>query len=280
MRELGSALNGIVSVFKEAYRRFEEHECAIRAAGLAYYGLLSIFPLLLFLVFIGTQVLASEAAREALQNALNQLTPQTADLLENVVEQSIHARGSIGVIGALGLLWGASAVFGMVSSTLNMIWETELRSFWRRRLVALISVMAISGLFLFSLFLSFWGTWTRLPGARFTTWRWVNQGLSLLVSMFLFWLIYRSLPNRRVDGRAALIAGFLAACLWQLVKAGFGWFLTSGLARYGLVYSSLASLIVLVIWLYLSAFILLIGAVFAASLEHTFWPQDVEPTAS
>lgn len=280
MCDLKSASRRVWHLIKEVHRRFEEHECAIRAAGLAYYGLLSAFPLLLFLVFIGTQVLASEVAREALQNALNQLTPQTADLLESVVEQSISARGSIGVIGALGLLWSASAVFGMISSTLNMIWEAELRSFWRRRLVALISVMAISGLFLFSLFLSFWGTWTGFLGARFTTWRWVNQGLSLLVSMSLFWLIYRSLPSRRVDGRAALIAGFLAACLWQLVKAGFGWYLTSGLARYGLVYSSLASLIVLVIWLYLSALILLIGAVFAASLEHTFWPQDTECTPS
>jgi membrane protein len=255
----------------DAYRRYVAYDCALRAGSLAYYALLCIFPLLLFLVFLGTQVLASEAARNALETAISQLTPQTADIISSAVEQSIQARGSIGVIGALGLLWSASAVFGVLSSTMNMIWEVSPRPFWRRRLMALLAVSSISGLFVISLLISVIGVLRDLL-AIFPSWRWVNPLVSYIVSVILFWLIYRSIPNRRVGVRAALIGGGLAAGLWQLAKAGFAWYLSSGWARYGLVYGSLTSLVVLIIWIYLSAWILLTGGAVVAALEQVYWP--------
>jgi membrane protein len=262
----------------DAYRRYVAYDCALRAGSLAYYALLCTFPLLLFLVFLGTQVLASQDARTSLELAISQLTPQTADIISSAVEQSIQARGGelIGVIGALGLLWSASAVFGVLSSTMNMIWEVSPRPFWRRRLMALLAVSAISGLFVISLLMSVIGVLRDLL-ALFPSWRWVNPLVSLMVSVALFWLIYRSLPNRRVDARAALIGGGLAAGLWQLAKAGFAWYLGSGWARYGLVYGSLTSLVVLIIWMYLSAWILLTGGVVVAALERVYWPAtDVQ----
>lgn len=268
-----SAGQRLKAFFLDAYRRYEAYDCALRAGSLAYYALLCIFPLLLFLVFLGTQVLASEAARASLETAISQLTPQTADIISSAVEQSIQARGSIGVIGAIGLLWSASAVFGVLSSTMNLIWEVSPRPFWRRRLVALLAVSSIAGLFVFSLLMSVIGVLRDLL-AIFPSWRWVNPLVSLLVSVTLFWLIYRSLPNRRVDARAALIGGGLAAGLWQLAKAGFAWYLGSGWARYGLVYGSLTSLVVLIIWLYLSAWILLTGGVVVAALERVYWPTN------
>ena len=273
MFEWDRARQRLKAFFLDAYRRYVAYDCALRAGSLAYYALLCIFPLLLFLVFLGTQVLASEAARASLETAISQLTPQTADIISSAVEQSIQARGSIGVIGAIGLLWSASAVFGVLSSTMNLIWEVSPRPFWRRRLVALLAVSSIAGLFVFSLLMSVIGVLRDLL-AIFPSWRWVNPLVSLLVSMTLFWLIYRSLPNRRVDARAALIGGGLAAWLWQLAKAGFAWYLGSGWARYGLVYGSLTSLVVLIIWLYLSAWILLTGGVVVAALERVYWPTN------
>ncbi len=268
-----SARQRLKAFILDAYRRYVAYDCALRAGSLAYYALLCIFPLLLFLVFLGTQVLASEAARASLETAISQLTPQTADIISNAVEQSIQARGSIGVISALGLLWSASAVFGVLSSTMNLIWEVSPRPFWRRRLMALLAVSAISGLFVLSLLMSVIGVLRDLL-AIFPSWRWVNPLVSLMISVALFWLIYRSLPNRRVDARAALIGGGLAAGLWQLAKAVFAWYLGSGWARYGLVYGSLTSLVVLIIWMYLSAWILLTGGVVVAALERVYWPID------
>jgi membrane protein len=75
------------------------------------------------------------------------------------------------------------------------------------------------------------------------------------------------IPNRSVPWRFAFSGAFLGGVLWQVAKAGFVWFITSGLINYGLVYGSLASVVTLMLWTYLSAAILFIGAAFGYVFE-------------
>jgi membrane protein len=75
------------------------------------------------------------------------------------------------------------------------------------------------------------------------------------------------IPNRSVPWRFAFSGAFVGGVLWQVAKAGFVWFITSGLTNYGLVYGSLASVVILMLWTYLSAVILFFGAEFGYVFE-------------
>jgi membrane protein len=260
-------------VLRQTAYRMKDKEGAVRAAALAFFGLLSIFPLLLLLAYVASLLLASSEAQAALHTYLNGVTPQLGQNVGGFIEQSVRLHGTLGLISAVGLIWSGSAVLNALAHAINLIWGTRPRSLLRRRLLALLSVILIVGLFLASLSLSLLGIWA---GSGSRGWGWVNDVLGFFFAIWLFWLIYRTMPNRRVDGRAALCGGLLAALLWQAIKYGFGWYLTSGWSRYGLIYGSLASLIILLIWLFLSALITLLGAAFAASLEAELWPARIE----
>jgi YihY family inner membrane protein len=103
--------------------------------------------------------------------------------------------------------------------------------------------------------------------------QWLNLTVGLVVTILLFWLVYHWIPNIQEDTRATLGGGILAAILWQAAKTVFAVYLASGLTNYGAIYGSLASVIALILWAYISALILFIGALFAESLGTEFWPQ-------
>jgi membrane protein len=261
----------VVAVISRMIKQVGEHEIAFRSAALAYYGLLSLFPLLLFLVFLGSQFLESEEAQVALNESLTEFLPAAADTVKQVVDQTIRARGSIGLIGGIGLLWTASTLFNQLTTSLNIIWGASPRPFWRRRLVALFSVLTLAILFILSIALSALAAipW---PGQGTVIWQWLNFSVGLGITTLLFWLLYHAIPNVTVHVKASLGGAILSAFLWQAAKTIFGWYLASGFNNYGTVYGSLASVIALVLWVYISALILFLGAEFGASLQCEVWP--------
>jgi len=249
------------------------HEAGLRAAALAYQGLFSLFPLLLFLIFVGSQVLTSIDVREQLDSFLLRAIPTADgfDFLQRIIDQTIDLRGSLGLIGILGLLWTSSALFTNLSSSLNVIWGSPHRSVWRRRLLAVAAVLILGTLFLLAIVLS------ALPALPFLNGdhpllRALDLGVGVGVEVLLFWLVYRWLPNARVRTLATLAGALLAGLLWEGAQWAFRWYLTSGLTDYGAVYGTLASVIALILWAYLTGLILFVGAEFSAALQREFWP--------
>ncbi len=260
-------------VFQQTVEGIEKFEIAARAAAIAYYGILSLFPMLLFMIYLGSQFLESEEARIALNKSLVQVLPAAAETVQDIVNQTVAIRGSIGLIGGIGLLWSASTLFNALTKSLNMIWGAPPRPFWRRRIIAAVSVLSIGLLFVVSVTLSALAV---IPTAGDDTVisQWLNFTVGLITTILLFWLVYHLIPNTPEDSRATLGGGILAAILWQVAKTIFAVYLASGLTNYGAIYGSLASVIALILWAYISALILFIGAVFAAALGDEFWPQD------
>jgi membrane protein len=250
-------------------RVFVESECALRAASLAYHLLLSLFPLLLFLIFVGSDLISAQGTRQALYRYLDQVIPAAANGVMTVLDQTLQARGTIGFIGGVLLLWSASSVFTALSTALNVIWNATHRPFWRRRILAILTVLIIGSLFIVSIWMSAVTSWP-WSGTLTTLGHWLSRGLDLGVTILLLGLMYRVLPNRIVPWRASFVGAFLAGLLWQIGKVLFGWFLASGLPNYGLVYGSLASIVILMLWTYLSGLIILLGAAFGSVLEREF----------
>lgn len=262
-------LKRIWRLVRRTHRVFVEGECPVRAASLAYHLLLSIFPLLLFLIYVGSNVLQVEETRQALDRYLDEVIPAAANSIRMVIDQTVEARETVGLIGGVLLLWSSSAVFISLSTALNVIWDAIPRPFWRRRILAIVTVLIIGSLFIVSIWFSALVSWP-WQGRLTTFWQWVSLGVDLIVTVILLGLVYRMLPNRFVPWRAAFAGAFLAGTLWQTGKVLFGWFLISGLPTYGLVYGSVASVVILMLWTYLSGLIILLGASFGSALENEF----------
>ncbi|MBN1267801.1 MAG: YihY/virulence factor BrkB family protein [Anaerolineales bacterium] len=264
-------------VLRETADSFALHECPTRAAGLAFRGLLSLFPLILFLIYITSLFLDSADTQQVLYSYLEQVIPTAAGFVEDVVDQTLEKRGPIGWIGTLGLVASASSLFYALVISLNVIWNGRRRPVWHRTAMAAVSVAGIGLLFIISIALSALAT-IEIPGREFLDRAWFNRLISVVVTTFLFTFIFYWLPNRRVCKKAALAGGTLAAVLWEAAKFAFALYLTSGLTNYGLVYGSLASLVALMLWAFLSGEILLLGAEFGSALERLYWPGNrLEP---
>ena len=254
----------VVPTVKDTIVSFGEDECGLRAAALAYHTLLSLFPLLLFLVFVGGELLSGGDTLQAVEGLVRRLAPQAAPTVNTVIVQTVRARGPIGLIGGLGLLYSASAIFAVLSSTFNVIWGARRRPFWRRTLIGLLAVLLVVFLFVFSLLTRTVGALDLAPAGGLA---WFGASLDFWVTLVACWVLYIWLPNDRVIGWAALGGAVLAAGLWQAAKIAFGIYLTSGLTHMDLVYGSLASVVVLLLWVYFSSIVLFVGAELAAAIQ-------------
>lgn len=263
---LRSRLSPTLQVLAATFRAFAHDECGLRAAAMSYHALLSVFPLLLFLLFIAGVAIGSGETQQVLLTYLRRAIPELADPATRLIERTIAARASFGLLGAAGLLWTSSALFAVLTSTFNVIWSAAPRPLWRRRLIGVVTVLALAILFIFSLLIRALSAFEVMSSGALSQ-QWVNLGADLGVTIVLSWILYTWLPNRKIDWRFSLSGAVLAALLWQIAKTAFSLYLSVGPDRFGAIYGSLGSLIVLVLWVYFSSMILFLGAEFAASLQ-------------
>jgi membrane protein len=256
---------------KETVEGVDQLEVPLRAAAVAYYGLLAIFPLLLFLVSLGGVVLSRTEVRDALNEFLTRAipVPEVLDFVQVTIGDTLARRGTVGVISLVVLLWSASSLFANLEMSLNKIWKVPRRLVWHRRLLGILAVMILAGLFIVVIFLSTLEALPLLNGIS------IFDSLDLWITFFaatlFFWLIYRWLPNAKIPAVPSLAGGALAGLAWVVAQAVFRWYLTSGLSNLGAVYGTLASLIGLTLWAFVTGTILYVGAVFGAVLQRRFW---------
>ena len=245
---------------------YSSHECTKHAAALAYYTLFSLFPLMLLLVYITSQFFPSEASRQNLALYLESIFPYGADKLSNILDQTWQARRTMGAISAIGLLWGGSSIFTMLETSLSTIWETKPRPYLKRRLLAMLSVIAMVVVFLAS---SFIGPFTSIlldgiPLGHQT----VSYIMQLTVVTVVAMMLYRVYPNEDVNWSAAFAGAFSAAVMIVLAKFIFRFYTIIVTARSGFLYGSLTWFLTMALWVYLLASLFLFGAEFSAAFQH------------
>ncbi|MBN1248827.1 MAG: YihY/virulence factor BrkB family protein [Anaerolineae bacterium] len=268
----------IVRVLRRAAKRYRETEASQGAAGLAYYMLFSLFPLMLLLVTVASYILnlRSESAFRRAVGFVSEAIPVSQDLISGNLNTVLERRGTVGVFGLISTLWSASGAFTILSQHVNAAWSsTDSRSFVRKRLAAFAMVGAVALLLLLSLA----GTAAlqvlprlQLPDGIFqrlqtATWPVILRLVPLTFTMLMFLALYRWAPTKQVSWRAVLWGSGVTAMTWEIAKSLFTWFLNSGLANYRLVYGSLGSVVALLFWIYISASIALFGAHLTAALD-------------
>jgi membrane protein len=104
-------------------------------------------------------------------------------------------------------------------------------------------------------------------------WKFFENYFPYIFSLIIFWLLYYIPPNIRVSKRAAFIGALPASVAWNLLTSGFSWFLRSGFVRYEIVYGSLSTIVSLLVWIYFSNLILLLGAYISGSAQTRLYPK-------
>lgn len=242
------------------------------AAALAFYTLVSLAPLLVIAVAIGSLVFGSDAAREGIVSEIGGLAgSQGAEAARELLENAAVVPAAVGssVIGLVTLLAGATAVFGELQSALNTIWEVKPREdarwfdFLKTRAISFAIVLTTGFLLLVSLVLSAAiSAFTAWSGARFTSLdpflHLIDLGISLLVVTVLFAVVYRVIPDAAISWKDVALGAFVTSLLFAAGKGAIGLYLgQSGIAS---AYGAAGSLVVLLLWVYYSAQAVLFGA--------------------
>jgi membrane protein len=253
------------------------------AAAVAFWAFFSIFPLLLLAVGATGFLFDSAAAQDRLREALELSIPGSADFVERHVRSAVSLRGTLGLVGAAGLLWSASAAIGAVSRSLDRVYGIEERSapvviklrqvgLAGAIVVIMVSSVALTGL-IELLSASDFTPLERIGFEIRLTERVTGEAGALFLTLVMFLLLYRLAPSSTIDWNDAIPGAILATFLFELAKRGFLLYLSVA-SDYDLVYGSLSSVIVLLIWLYISALVLLLGAEFAVRREKQEFPAS------
>ena len=264
--------------------RFNAARVPILAASLAYYATLSLFPLLL-LAFAGFGFALSrypnlkDEILRFMSLAVEQAFPSAAALLEetlsglqrDLLERFQASAGITGLIGIGSLIWAASGFFAALQVALSLaIPGTRTRSVVMQRGIAMLSLFTLAPLMLILMLV---GTLvSSLSSLPFLTLlqSYASSGLAVLGAFILFSLSYHYLPAHTPSWRASVLAALPTALVWQVARLSLG--LLTPLSGFQATYGILAGFLLLLVWLYLSMQIFLIGGVLVSLLEEQRQP--------
>lgn len=260
---------------KQLLKEFNEDNSAMVAAAVSFFIFLSLIPLLLLAVAAFGFVLQSQ--EQAYQAVLRFLRTAVAEqglsnaipLIEGVIRGSSAATG----FGIIALLWAGSQAFVNLEIAVNISWNTPSRGFLKGRLVAIGLLLAVGALLMLSFAVT--AAATAIQAHNITilgrnvsqvfghAWNIFAYFLPLALSVATFTLIYKILPNTYVPNVPALVGGIVAGVLWEGAKYAFSWYV-AGLSNYDAIYGSLASIILLLLWIYYSSIVTILGAQIAS----------------
>ena len=277
-------------LLKETVTEWNEDKVPLWAAALAYYTVFSLAPLLLIAISIAGAFFGEEAARGEIVGQIQGLVGQDgASVIQSMIQntQKPGSGGTIAtVIGVVTLLFGASGVFGQLQDALNTIWEVKPKpgqgvwSFVQSRFLSFAMVLVLGFLLLVSLVLSavlaaignFFGN--LLPGYVI-----VGQAINFVVSFgfitLLFAAIYKFLPDVRVPWKYLWVGAAVTALLFNVGKFLIGLYL--GNSGVGSTYGAAGSLVVILLWVFYSAQIILFGAEFT-QVYAKYHGVEIEPS--
>ncbi|WP_069926406.1 YihY/virulence factor BrkB family protein [Streptomyces agglomeratus] len=281
------------AVLRRTVAEFKDDELSDRAAGLTYYGVLSLFPALLVLVsLLG---IAGESATKSILDNLRRMTPGSArDVISGAVEQ-LQGNGGTGsvlaIAGLLGALWSASGYVAAFIRASNAVYDMpEGRPVWkvlpvRVGVTLVLMVMACVS----ALIVVFTGGLARQLGAALgignsalTVWSIAKWPVLVLLVTVMVAILYWASPNAKGRGFKWVTPGsFLALVIWMIASGGFALYVAN-FGSYNKTYGTLAGVIVFLVWLWLTNLAILLGLEFDAEMARERaiiggHPADEEP---
>jgi membrane protein len=264
------------------YGNYNEHNGPFLAAGLAFFLLLSVVPLLLLgVACLGFYLSATGSTDDAAKTVQFWLSNHVLPGVSNKVAVDLiarldvpgkmakitHFRSTSGIVGFVGLIWASMQIFVSGSVAMNLAWGVrETRNWLKLHLVAFWLLLGSGALMGLSIAATTAGTlWSKyVPSLAVTA----GTELAALVPAFITYaMIFRALPSATVSVKSASFGALISSILWEIAKKGLAIYLVHPNAG---IYGSLAGLFALVLWIYYSMMILLIGAEASATYASRF----------
>lgn len=269
----------VYRIVRGAFITFSNAKGAEASASLAYYTLFSLFPLLLVLVGFGSYLFDQTTVEEELIKFLPRFFPVSQDFILANIQQVFDVRGTVSIISLLGLVWSSTSVFSVLIRNVNSAWPAAApHTFIKMRLASLGIVAVLAVVLIFS---SFSVTFKNLIislgiplddqvlGA-FLSSTFFTQIIPAFLRVVIFYCLYYFVPQIRVKKLPALTGAVITGLIWQIVTIILSSYLKLSMARYEIIYGSLAKIIALLAWIYFSGWIVLFGAHLTSSIDrHT-----------
>lgn len=260
---------GLILVCRNAVNDFLEKNGHYLAAAISFYALFSLFPLILAMTSLSSFIIKSPEQEAQLAMDITQIIPVSAQFVGSTVQGVVLAKPITGIVGLLGLIWAATAVFSAIRKGVNSAWGIKRpRPFLHESVIDFVLAMGAGILFL--VFVSFSATpglFKELPvlsyfNSSFATGFWderISRAIQGVASFSIFLMLYRFLPNTKVEFRDVWWGALGSAFAFELTKAAFVWYVEAS-SVYNVVYGAVGAVIALLTWGYVSAIIFLFGA--------------------
>ena len=276
-------LRALLDLSKQAFLSWKSDYAPSMGAALAYYTVFSVAPLLLIVISVAGLVFGQEAARgEIFAQLSGMMGPQGALAVQGMLEAvNKPTEGIVAtVVGVTLLVIGATTVFGELQDSMDRIWRAPVRaktsgviSLLKVRLLSFSMIMGIGFLLMVSLVASAalaalgkW--WSPLFGGWETLAQVVNFAFSFAMVTVAFAMIYKLLPRVRVQWRDVWVGAAVTALLFTIGKHLIGLYIGKSSVASG--YGAAGSLVVVLVWVYYSAQIFLLGAEFTWVYAHSY----------
>lgn len=289
-----SRARDLSSFLREVYSCWSNDRALMHGAALAYYTLFSLAPLLVLVIAIAGLAFGRAAAQgEIVAQMAGLIGEGGARMIEGMIARaSAPAAGVVAGAASLAtMVFGASGVVGQLQSSLNQIWaapprpaaSSAVRSALRRRAIALGLILGVGFLLLVSLVVSaalsalHHFAAERLPLAAELVPP-INLAFSFLIITSLFAMIYKILPDARLEWRDVWVGAAVTAVLFSIGKSLIGIYL--GRAGITSVYGAAGSLVLVLLWIYYSAQLLFVGAEFTQVYARRYGSRRESPPTS
>lgn len=271
-------MSRLLALGRRIYREYEDDRVADSAAVLAFYFVFSLFP---FLFFLTTLVAYMPKVQSAAGTLLDRIRPIIPGQAMSLIEGHVHAlvstpRPRLLTFGLATTLYSASRGVDAVRNAMNRAYEVrDSRPFWRTELLALGVTIGGAALVLLAIVALViggdLGAWVarhlHLPSWVMPVVRWGRWPVTAMALLTSTALCYNVLPDRRGRRRFLTPGSVFATVAWFAASWGFGYY-AGHFGRYNITYGSIGSVIILLVWFYITGFILIMGGEINAALER------------
>ena len=238
------------------------------ASSIAYYTLLSLFPFFLLAFSVLGSVTTDPADRASILEFVLRYFPRQFPFITEQLDAMQQNTVRLGIAGTLLMIWGAMGVFGAITSAVNHAWGVEKQpSYLKHKLISFImlvaaSLLLLAGLLLVSAINVVEARWFSVVAAHLpqlsVLHHFAVRGASTVVFILVVGLIFYFVPNAKVRFRDVWVGAIVTGLLWRGALAGFSWYVHD-LSRYSRLHGQIAAVVVFLVWIYISAVLLLYG---------------------
>jgi len=247
-RKINNQLLVALKIIRIAGLRFGQERAPEAAASMAFYTLLSLFPLILVLISFASFVLKSQFIQDQILTFIVDLIPVSPDLITTNIENVLSKRGTVGAIAMLGLMWSASSMFNTVALNIDRAWpEEDSHNFFERRAIGFAILIGL--LFIIVVFWSFRTlieidffqrilVFFKVPFLNTSLWDILLLIGPRVFRFFIYWIMFQWIPKAIVRPNEAILGAIATSLLNELITWLLKWYLGSQWVRYELIYGS------------------------------------------